>query len=974
MMLNVEELRETLEINRNELRNNRMLTNELIIDDIMVGLGYNKKRDKSVKRLYDHLLDWEVINEGEVTIKIAVKVYAIGERLSQSELDSVLDECKEKRFSILLITNGETIEVNRYQKEKLNYTKVCELSITRELTEKESKVLNAISKDSYDLKVIDDILNNQKIEPQEILNIMLANISDFANLAAELLGDTSANAKDQCISYIDAILKNRTLETPKEESSNESESATGNSSVTNEEIASYREQIQTLTKELADAKDTIAQLNEDMKLATEEINNMSGADRKRAQELLAVIEDNPELDRHYVGVINTELIQFENINTFVGRALQKLYDIKNFAVSQYIFNGDIFTLVQPATRNDLIMNNKAYDLDFKGEHEDEILNKIRIVFSHFDDVIFECKKIGTKNKSSQASPVSLEKPSEEYVAPVDTAMSAEEADDMLIDDTEEEMIDFGDSAGSTNEGFEALEELDTNDQLSPEEADAIFGNAQDSDGALDGFEEIDGNFEGSIDSFETTGEAEPDVFTPSESFEEFDGFGDTSNSTEGIEVFEDNSGEQVFEDNFDTGVDTQDNWNENPSAETLDIIPSENGEFTEEVSDFVDDGSGIELELDGQDISENSEQFEETIGDFESALDEADSGEIGTYLLVGQLLQIDQLIWGDEKVKFNNIKYIGTNSITYNINSAGDNLTNEQLLSKCVDAVLSIEAYSGNTDIVKQLKMLDFSKVNNFLRLYTEEYVGFPKINGTRYAIVDVDSVQQVASILLDICNAMHINTEEMFVYFEAETASQYIITNYDFPEDAVQLREYNEFTKPEDPNNAVAIIRGDLFSNIVVTKNSLQAHKDILVNSLAIKTKYLAKVLEKQSDITEVVEQMLLEATGDNLTIDYTAIGNVIGESYKILSSSEFEVSPEHSAITSLGGVIYMSYIEPWQIMHTLIKVHTTIFNNTSIAIKELVNVDAINFYGKEFETSEPSLALAVKSFVDYIALNVKK
>ena len=118
----------------------------------------------------------------------------------------------------------------------------------------------------------------------------------------------------------------------------------------------------------------------------------------------------------------------------------------------------------------------------------------------------------------------------------------------------------------------------------------------------------------------------------------------------------------------------------------------------------------------------------------------------------------------------------------------------------------------------------------------------------------------------------------------------------------------------------------------------------------------------------------MLLEATGDNLTIDYTAIGNVIGESYKILSSSEFEVSPEHSAITSLGGVIYMSYIEPWQIMHTLIKVHTTIFNNTSIAIKELVNVDAINFYGKEFETSEPSLALAVKSFVDYIALNVKK
>lgn len=968
-MLNVEELRETLEINRNDLRNNRMLTNELIIDDIMVGLGYNKKRDKSVKRLYDHLLDWEVINEGEVTIKIAVKVYAIDERLSQSELDSVLDECKEKRFSILLITNGETIEVNRYQKEKLNYTKVCELSITRELTEKESKVLDAISKDTYNLKIIDDILNNQKIEPQEILNIMLSNISDFANLAAELLGDTSANAKDQCISYIDAILKNRTLEAPKEDNSAESENATGNSGITSEEVASYREQIQTLTKELADAKDTIAQLNEDMKLATEEINNMSGADRKRAQELLAVIEDNPELDRHYVGVINTELIQFDNINTFVGRALQKLYDIKNFAVSQYIFNGDIFTLVQPATRNDLIMNNKAYDLDFKGEHEDEILNKIRIVFSHFDDVIFECKKIGTKNKSSQASSVSLEKSPEETITPLDTTMGVEDGIEYVEDSEEEELIDFGNNTEEASGEFETLEELDNMDeseQLSPEEADNIFDDASDLFGDSQGSE--------GFEAFENVEGEEQDAFTPSEELEGLDGTDEIFDNPEDNQGFGEDTGEQMFTDNFDTGMDTQDNWNENPSAETIDIIPSENVEFAEEGTGFIDDGSGIELQLEGQDIDENGEQFAETIGDFESALDETDSGEVGTYLLVGQLLQIDQLIWGDEKVKFNNIKYIGTNSITYNINSAGDNLTNEQLLSKCVDAVLSIEAYSGNTDIVKQLKLLDFSKVNNFLRLYTEEYVGFPKINGTRYAIVDVDSVQQVASILLDVCNAMHINTEEIFVYFEAETASQYIITNYDFPEDAVQLREYNEFTKPEDPNNAVAIIRGDLFSNIVVTKNSLQAHKDILVNSLAIKTKYLAKVLEKQSDVVEVIEQMLLEATGDNLTIDYTAIGNVIGESYKIVSSSEFDVSPEHSSITSLGGVVYVSYIEPWQIMHTLIKVHTTIFNNTSIAIKELVNVDAINFYGKEFETSEPSLALAVKSFVDYIALNVKK
>jgi len=51
----------------------------------------------------------------------------------------------------------------------------------------------------------------------------------------------------------------------------------------------------------------------------------------------------------------------------------------------------------------------------------------------------------------------------------------------------------------------------------------------------------------------------------------------------------------------------------------------------------------------------------------------------------------------------------------------------------------------------------------------------------------------------------------------------------------------------------------------------------------------------------------------------------------------------------------------------------HTVIFNDASIAVKVQINVDAVNYYGSEYETSEPSTSLEVKSFVDYVASCVK-
>lgn len=932
MTLNIEELRETLKINKSDMTDNRMLTNELIVDDIMVGLGYNKKRDTSVKRLYNSKVDWEVVTA--TGSRLAVKVYAPNEELLESEFNEAIEFCTSKRFSIFMTTNGESLDLYRFNKETIKYVNITKISIMNEISDSSYKVLKAISKEGFDLELIDKFITNKEVTIDEIKDCIRNNVSSVVKVLY-----TGTNA-EEARQYEEGLLKlisedtvrvsnaevpqnsediekleqkNKQYEEDILELTNTVSKLTDKITEKNKEIEElkqskdtpantsekgelsrdiedkYREQIQKLSIDLSNATEEIGELKKKLEAAQAEIDGMSGMDRQRALDLLGVIEDNPELDRHYVGVIDTELIQFEDIHTFVGRSLQRLYELKNLTASQYIFNGDIFTLVQPATRNDLIMNNKAYDVEFNDEHEDETLNKLRVVFSHFDDIIFECKKIGTLRKEV--------KPVEDHTKMSDTPEKELEDD---IFDTEEDSLEIGETEDNIEDIFEETEV--TSDELE----DNIFDTIEE-EPELEEITEI--AFDENIESDETEEE---------------------------IELENDIFKEDSFDDGFDTGSDENDNWDIEENTENEEL----------EISGFDDDNLNIE---------DNTSNYEDSF-------------------LVGQLLDIDKLIWSDEPITFENIKYIGTNVVTFNINMYNDDMTNEQLLCKCVDAVLAIEAYNGNNSIVAQLKQKDFSLVNNFLKLYTEEYRGYPRINGTKYAIVGIESIQSVASVLLDICNEMGIDTSEIFIYFDTKTSSEFIKSNYSYPEDAVQLRELTQPESELEENNSIAIIKGDMFNNIVVTKNSLRIHKEVLGKSLAIKTKYLGKVLETKEDLVEVVTQMMLEATKISNNINIKSIGNVIGEDYKLLSENADEVGENALEVSYRGETIYLADIEDWQVVHSLIKIHTTLFNNAAIAIKSLVNLNAIKFYGEEFETPEPSMSLAVKSFVDYVALCIKQ
>lgn len=1009
MSLNIKEITETIEFNKEDLKCNRMLTNEIIVDDIMLGLGYNKRRDKSVQRIYNKLIDWMVVTTSGK--KIAFKVLSLDETMdSASDMDDTIKYCTEARYSLLIIITGITLTVLRYNKVDINYAKVKDISLEKELESIDEQIIDAISKETFNIDIIDSLLkptfnydnlieiivdNKQNLSeyianlvgkecPKEIIEQFIDNsispsnevrlsedttelkqlleqskqelnqvnselesikselktykeqhskdtklISELKSQAGQIYNVeqtskekddtieklTKANEeKDEIIENLESKIKEQCNEinSLKENSNNNTEQSSSNEEM-QRKIDSYVAKIRDLSLKISETEEERDEALKKVEEMQKEVEELSGSDLRFAEQLLNSIDDDEDDDRSYVAVINKELLSYEDIHTFIGRCLQKLYDLKSFEASQFIFNGDIFKMDINSKFSDIIMNSKTYDVILATDNENEELNKLRIVFSHFDDVVFVCKKTGTLRKNINSR----------YDIPEEHEEIQLESDEYLPDSYEEdtEQSEFG-------EPVQNFEEQSDEGQSFEEQS-----------------------FDMSKQEFE--GQQGKDLFsTPEQGVEQQSEFRFDNDNMEESDI------NGLFGDDEDTmPTDEEDSM---PTDE-------ENIMSNDEMQNLFNSNNN-------ESFNSIQQEFNGEVPYFDDGLDTIEEPEMQKHLLVAQLLNIDMLIWSEEPIKFNNIKYISTNIITFGINT--QDTSYDRLLCKCIDAILAIEAFNGSKDLVHRLKQKDFSKANNFLKLYSPEYSQYPRINGTRYVVAGIESVQQVAAALLDVCSIMEIDTQEIFLYFETETNSQFIIDSYDFDENAIKIAETTSYIPEEgvEPSQSIAIIRGDMFNHIVITKNSLKVHKEIFNKALAIKTKYLGVVLDSIDKVYEVICDTLQAAQNSGLQIDFKAIGNVIGENYMLISNEEYKVSPEHVEYNVLGQTVYISKLEDWQVPHSLIKVHTALFNNTAIAVKTSINSDAVNYYCNNFETSEPSLGLAVNSFADYVADCIKE
>lgn len=1344
MNINISEMLETFNECFNEMKNDVDATNDMIIDDLLIALGYNKKRNKNVRRMRNSKINWAIVTP--TGKQIAIKVYAIGSTMDDKSRLETVEACENGKISVLLITNGEFIDVLRFVEQKSSFEEICNIHITDELGDREDKILTAISADGYDESILDSFLPKEEMTVEKLTDILKNNESDLKAAVIKW-----ANIDEHSLKKFDELWGKFYKDFVKKISV---------SNVVDNSLASEMKQKDKMITEL---EDKIKGLNTQIELKDREISALQTEIEestvnvhKRALEMLDLIASSNDGTRNYVALINDEIVQYDSLHKFVGRVLQQLYKIKSFEAQSFIFNGNIFRLSAKNVKyNDIIINNKAYDILISDDEEDDALLKLGTLFSKFSDITFVCKKLGTR-ETHQATGISedaLDNSEELLISEVEAAdkitatsgnkishendantsninkeKQSTKTPDVMVKNqsTVHENDTASDSTSDENDGQSENNKLsnklsllnktsdtnsdtnETNDELSEKSESSKNGEHHDNYTHIDSEDdkqliknsdvmvknqstvhenddhksESDSGVESSDseslknknddncadndesknkenDNCDTSGEqtdekdgtqsnSESDAYGNEEKtnddldiddidlgFDEFENITETIDDTSGEDIVaeehdkivneitkaedelsaditddqdenafdfdeeldaelsdseldrfmkDDSDGEEsdddedfdpfhiidnepelditnTSEDNDDSDEDEDDEEDDieelledEEDEESEDEDDEESDEDDEEDNDddtsviddigFADIGTDLvgnadiksesdteqeeidedkiektaekvaeileqkkaeahiksegitedeepepvlnqfepEMETDetevinsakanesddteenevdttesedteshddsdivvekqeaviseigtGGSLSDETDDYESyfaeqqdlgiSIGrdddtdeddtddeeeddiaeekpsisqdngtdDSNSANDEVENGtddnsesaeeeyDDNSVLLVAQMQNVDKLMYTDDDVKFYNIKYIGSNDVTYLVNAGDDEtMTYEKLLCKCIQAVVAIQEYNGDDLIITKLRQKDLTGINEHIKHKSAEYRDYPALKVAPFVVAGVKNIKDVALAVLDLCKGMEIDMTQMFMYIEASTQSDYIIENYGYDEESVQLRDTEMYTPNENGtiNEKLAVLTGNMFNRVIVSENSLRVHKDVILSTLAVKTKYLERSLSDQSEFASIAEDMLNWAAHNNMEINFAKIGPVLGKNYKIASSDSSEVGPNNTQIDVRGHKVYVTNVENWQIPTALIKMHTAITNNTSIAIRVRINADAVNYYGREYDTSEPSASLAITSYVNYVASCVKQ
>ena len=126
----------TIGLHNEELRNEPNSINDFIIEDLLEGLGYNKRKDPTVKRLYSDRLTWRIANH--IGIMITTK----------NNTDDIQIEFKnlpEFDCDILMVVNHDSIFMFRYTNGE--FKRIYMLNLTKDLTKTDIEFLDTISKD-----------------------------------------------------------------------------------------------------------------------------------------------------------------------------------------------------------------------------------------------------------------------------------------------------------------------------------------------------------------------------------------------------------------------------------------------------------------------------------------------------------------------------------------------------------------------------------------------------------------------------------------------------------------------------------------------------------------------------------------------------------------------------------------------------------------------------------------------------------
>ena len=242
-------MREIVDNNQEELQNNINVTNELLVDEIMLLMGYNKKRIRGIHRIYSDDIDWKVtIGDNK---RFVIDTVAYGVEITEDDINTAAQYCAENEFPFGFITNGDDIVI-------VSGCKDDEQPILRsqvfENPEDAAKILEMYDYKSYDSTKIKDYYMQfqftmdklkERLSHEDARQAMYYTAENFAECKP------SERNKNIIKKFMDTALDGKQADAELEfEASEEEKRLTA-------EKAELEAQIEDLNKQLVDAKSKI---------------------------------------------------------------------------------------------------------------------------------------------------------------------------------------------------------------------------------------------------------------------------------------------------------------------------------------------------------------------------------------------------------------------------------------------------------------------------------------------------------------------------------------------------------------------------------------------------------------------------------------------------------------------------------------------------------------------------------------------
>ena len=166
--MNFNNILEIHKINKDELNGNKELTNDYLVEELLIELGYNRKIDKTVKKFNGNELDW-------ITGDIGVYVYPCGKSINNEIENEAVQHCINAKVNTLVLTDGININVISIEENNRYSISLSSLSDT------DYKVLEALSKEGYNREVLAKA-RKSSIDRERFIEIVENGLDEIASV------------------------------------------------------------------------------------------------------------------------------------------------------------------------------------------------------------------------------------------------------------------------------------------------------------------------------------------------------------------------------------------------------------------------------------------------------------------------------------------------------------------------------------------------------------------------------------------------------------------------------------------------------------------------------------------------------------------------------------------------------------------------------------------------------------------------